>query len=173
MEIKSKSILKEAIITEYCNYCGLPLDYCEYAQCHVRTNKSCESTEIDHLSSNLDSKVGVTDPQVPPENSQKKTEEYKVNKKKKTKQNSILIKVESRARRKSVTVVSGLELFNIQLNEAAKKFAKQFSCGASVVKGCNGKPDQIDVQGDFDMLIAEFILKIYPQIEANNIILQT
>ena len=64
-------------------------------------------------------------------------------------------------------------LFDISLSEAAKKFAKHFSCGSSVVKGINGKADHIDVQGDFYTTIADFILKTYPQIEANNIIIQS
>lgn len=157
---------------EYCKSCGLPFDYCAYGLC-IR-NKKTEGNgtlEVNELSSNLDSSPNIEESRKSEGNAQKK-HDSKVIKKKKTKQNIITIKVESRARRKNVTVISGLELFDIQLNEAAKKFAKQFSCGASVVKGSNGKPDHIDVQGDFDITIAEFIIKTYPHIEASSIVLQ-
>lgn len=168
-------VIGEIHTVEYCKSCGLPIDYCEYGPCiQNKKTEHNETSETNELSSNIDSSLKIDEKtRISEENTQKKNDDSKVIKKKKTKQNIITIKVESRARRKNVTVVSGLELFDIQLNEAAKKFAKQFSCGASVVKGSNGKPDHIDVQGDFDITIAEFILKTYPHVEASSIVLQT
>ncbi|KAJ1614929.1 putative metal binding and RNA binding domain-containing protein [Cryptosporidium canis] len=170
---KPSEAIGEINIVEYCKYCGLPVDYCEYGQCiQNKKTEHVEALETDKLSSNLDTSLNIDEAQES-ETSKKKNDESKGTRKKKTRQNIITIKVESRARRKSVTVVSGLEMFDIQLNEAAKRFAKQFSCGASVVKGSNGKPDHIDVQGDFDVTIAEFILKTYPHIDASSIILHS
>ncbi|KAL3126513.1 putative metal binding and RNA binding [Cryptosporidium hominis] len=174
MKIKTREVIKEIQTIEYCKSCGLPTDYCEYGQC--TKNKILghnEVSEANKLDSQLNTSLKIDETQISQGNAQKKYEESNSARKKKTKQNVITIKVESRARRKNVTVVNGLELFDIQLNEAAKKFAKQFSCGASVVKGTSGKPDHIDVQGDFDITIAEFILKIYPNIEPSNIVIQT
>jgi len=62
-----------------------------------------------------------------------------------------------RNKRKYVTVVSGLEKFGIKLPEAAKIFAKRFSCGASVVKSPGGTEDEIDVQGDIVDELTELI----------------
>lgn len=55
----------------------------------------------------------------------------------------------SRNKRKSTTVVIGLERFGVDLKAAAKVFKKKFSCGCAHVKGDAGKPDEIDIQGDF------------------------
>merc|ERR1719191_1466756 len=56
----------------------------------------------------------------------------------------------TRNKRKMMTVVSGLEHFDVKLDKAAKAFAKRFSCGASVSKGTPGaKGDEIEIQGDF------------------------
>ncbi|OII73717.1 uncharacterized protein cubi_03515 [Cryptosporidium ubiquitum] len=174
MEIKQREVIKEIYTVEYCKSCGLPTDYCEYGQCiKNKTTEYNETLETNKLDSQSNLSLKADETQITREGIQKKHEDLNLVKKRKNKQNIITIKVESRARRKNVTVVCGLELFDIQLNEAAKKFAKQFSCGASVVKGTNGKPDHIDVQGDFDITIAEFILKIYPNIEASNIVIQT
>ncbi|KAH8583579.1 translation initiation factor SUI1 family [Cryptosporidium sp. chipmunk genotype I] len=172
--MKLREVIKEIHKVDYCKNCGLPTDYCEYAQCiKKRIEERNEVSKTNELDSQLNSSLKIDEAQISQEIAQKKHEELNSTKKKKTKQNIITIKVESRARRKNVTVVNGLELFDIHLNEAAKKFAKQFSCGASVVKGTGGKPDHIDVQGDFDVTIAEFILKIYPNVEASNIVIQT
>lgn len=174
MEIRSREAIKEVRTIEYCKSCGLPTDYCEYGQCiKSKTKEFSEVLEANELNSQSNLSLKTSEDWSPRENAQKKNEDSNSVRKKKSKQNLITIKVESRARRKNVTVVYGLELFDIQLNEAAKKFAKQFSCGASVVKGANGKPDHIDVQGDFDITVAEFILKTYPNIEASSIIVQT
>jgi translation initiation factor 1 (eIF-1/SUI1) len=44
--------------------------------------------------------------------------------------------VETRQRqgRKMVTTVSGLEMFDVKLEDAAKKFKKKFACGSAVQK---------------------------------------
>ncbi|KAH7649894.1 hypothetical protein FG379_001738 [Cryptosporidium bovis] len=163
-------MIKEITLVEYCGTCSLPTDYCEYGDCEKESrNEDLSGKENPKKCSDESSKgndSGVTN-----ELNMNGNEESK-NSKRRTKQKQIVIRVESRARRKNVTIVTGLEHFNVQLNEAAKRFAKQFSCGASVVKGNNGKSDQIDVQGDFDVMIAEFIIKLYPHIEIGDIYIQ-
>ncbi|KAH8740706.1 hypothetical protein FG386_002668 [Cryptosporidium ryanae] len=161
-------MIKDIKLVEYCGACSLPTDYCEYGGCKKESNseelhKTVNTEKCTELSINGDDSV------ISESNTR---EDESKSSKKKTKQKQIIIKVESRARRKNVTVVTGLEHFSVQLNEAAKKFAKQFSCGASVVKGNNGKSDQIDVQGDFNITIAEFILKLYPHVGVGDISIQ-
>jgi len=55
----------------------------------------------------------------------------------------------TRNKRKFTTVVTGLEHFGVKLKDAAKVFKKKFSCGCAVVKGDAGKPDTVEIQGDF------------------------
>jgi len=63
-----------------------------------------------------------------------------------------------RNKRKYVTIIVGLEKFGVKLPEAAKLFAKKFSCGSSVVKSPGGE-DEIDVQGDFTDDIVDFVME--------------
>merc|ERR1711862_289681 len=62
----------------------------------------------------------------------------------------VQIKRFTRGGRKCVTSVCGLDTFGVKLDDAAKKFKKKFSCGASVVKGEATLPDTVDIQGDFE-----------------------
>merc|ERR1712216_12573 len=65
----------------------------------------------------------------------------------------------ARNKKKLMTIVSGLDMFGVKLDKAAKVFAKKFSCGCSVSKGIPGaKADEIDIQGDFDDEIVQVIL---------------
>lgn len=49
----------------------------------------------------------------------------------------------------------------MKLDDAAKKFKKKFACGCSVVKGDNGQPDTVDVQGDCEYDLVELIMAEY------------
>jgi density-regulated protein DRP1 len=69
----------------------------------------------------------------------------------------VVISRVQRNKRKFVTTVTGLEHFGVKLPEAAKLFAKKFSCGSSVVKSATGLSEEIDVQGDVQDELAEFI----------------
>merc|ERR1712232_572311 len=62
----------------------------------------------------------------------------------------VTIRKLTRGGRKCVTVVAGLEGFDVKLDAVAKAFKKRFACGCSVVKGDNGLPDTVDIQGDFE-----------------------
>ncbi|OII77027.1 translation initiation factor SUI1 family protein [Cryptosporidium andersoni] len=177
-----KNTIKQAFVQVYCSKCGLPPDYCEYGPTpeiclelkkYVNETSDTNKNITDSLKTEGNQEVHDKQSKDICEPNQNETVNLKSYKVKKSKPKIVTVKVESRTRRKSVTVVTGLELFDISLSEAAKKFAKHFSCGSSVVKGINGKADHIDVQGDFYTTIADFILKTYPQIEANNIIIQS
>lgn len=84
------------------------------------------------------------------------------------------------------TVVTGLDLFDVKLDAAAKIFKKKFACGSSAVKGLPGQSDHVEVQvrlacvcvlchsvdalplislqGDFEGDLDEIILQNYPQV---------
>ena len=59
----------------------------------------------------------------------------------------ILIKRVERTKRKYVTVVSGLEHFDLDLKKISKDFGKKFATGSSVTKTPSGG-EEIVVQGD-------------------------
>jgi density-regulated protein DRP1 len=95
--------------------------------------------------------AGPSSPDQPQEPAKKKKE-------KKEKESVLTVELVSRNKRKSITMVSGLDSFNIDLKEASKLFGKKFACGASVVKGDPGLPDKIDIQVIFLFLFFFFFL---------------
>eukprot|EP00742_Colponemidia_sp_Colp-10_P002688 GILJ01002872.1.p1 GENE.GILJ01002872.1~~GILJ01002872.1.p1 ORF type:complete len:191 (-),score=33.90 GILJ01002872.1:180-707(-) len=137
----------------YCEVCSLPTEYCEYGP----TPQAC-----------LAKAVGGVDIDAPPQ------EEVKIlpgGKKKVVIKETpkVIIKKTQRNKRKFVTSIIGLESFNIKLQDAAKAFGKKFACGSSVVRGQAGVPDEIDVQGDVEYDIVDFITEKWPQIEEDMI----
>lgn len=69
----------------------------------------------------------------------------------------MIIKRIERTKRKSVTTVFGLDVFDVDMKKAAKMFANKFACGSSVAKNNQGL-DEIVVQGDFSEEIHRLIL---------------
>ncbi|XP_038699757.1 translation machinery-associated protein 22 isoform X2 [Tripterygium wilfordii] len=173
----------------YCAVCSLPAEYCEFGpdfeKCKPWLIKNApeiypnllqaNEKEAEKFSERLQS-VGISagaadeaDPSsqsVSGETSSSKPEEVKRlpggKIKKKEKQEVVIEKV-VRNRRKCITVVKGLELFGIKLNDASKKLGKKFATGASVVKGPTEK-EQIDVQGDIAYDVVEFITDTWPDV---------
>ncbi|KAJ1676814.1 Translation machinery-associated protein 22, partial [Spiromyces aspiralis] len=74
----------------------------------------------------------------------------------------VYIKRIDRNKRKCVTHVQGLEVFNVNLKKTAKLLATHFACGGSVSKNPQGQ-DEIVVQGDFSQEIRDILVKTYPQ----------
>jgi len=62
----------------------------------------------------------------------------------------------TRNKKKFITSITGLALFDVKHKDACKLFANKFSCGASLAKG---KTDEIDIQGDVKFEVAELIAK--------------
>ena len=82
----------------------------------------------------------------------------------------VVIKKALRNKRKTITVVAGLDSFGVKLDKATKVFAKKFSCGCSVAKGVPGaKGDEIDIQGDFGDEIVEVILANFKEVPKDKI----
>jgi len=76
----------------------------------------------------------------------------------------------SRAKRKTATVVIGLEHFGVKLDKASKFFSKQFACGSSVIKGIPGQPDQVEIQGDVEDSLGEVITKNFPDVPLEKLV---
>jgi density-regulated protein DRP1 len=74
---------------------------------------------------------------------------------------TVTIKTEKKAKKKSVTVVTGLEAFGLDLKKTAKLFAGKFACGSSVVKNASNV-EEIVIQGDVPDRVAELLVKEHP-----------
>ncbi|XP_022249042.1 density-regulated protein homolog [Limulus polyphemus] len=81
-------------------------------------------------------------------------------KKKTEKEKRICLSRAPRGKKKSVTVVSGLKTFDIDLKDAAKFFAHKFSCGSSVTG-----EDELVIQGDVKDDLFDIITEKWPEID--------
>ncbi|SPJ09867.1 translation initiation factor SUI1, putative [Plasmodium sp. DRC-Itaito] len=136
----------EPVIVEYCKVCGMPYEYCEYGNSF---NECKEENKDKYNYDALNSKVEVN---------KKQTKKPSKNLSQK-----ITIQKTTRAKKKVVTVVTGLHPY-IKLEKMAKIFSKFYACGSSVIKGVNNNPDQIDIQGDVEHNIVEVIMKNCPEL---------
>ncbi|EOD07911.1 hypothetical protein EMIHUDRAFT_438426 [Emiliania huxleyi CCMP1516] len=81
----------------------------------------------------------------------------KAGKKAKAASRAVVIEVNTRNKRKHITVVKGLEGFEVDLAAAAKAFGKKFACGSALQRGKGGQQDQIEIQGDAADALPAFI----------------
>ncbi|CAF1786688.1 unnamed protein product [Brassica oleracea] len=175
----------------YCGVCSLPAEYCEFGPDFGRCKpwlvenapdlypdllKEANEKAADNVSDKLQS-VGISSggadgaPSSSQSGGTSKKEEVKRlpgGKLKKKDRQEVIIEKVVRNKRKSITIVKGLELFGIKLSDASKKFGKKFATGASVVKGPTEK-EQIDVQGDIIYDIVEFITDTWPDVPERSI----
>ncbi|PFH33521.1 translation initiation factor sui1 protein [Besnoitia besnoiti] len=175
----------------YCGVCGGAPDFCEFGARWLECKAWIEAHHAELLpfcvppSSSKEEKEGgnasgddegalaermqrldvACEEKKPGDEAEKETK--KGGKKKAAKPNIVTIQRQSRAKRKTATVVTGLELFGVKLDKAAKLFSKQYACGASVAKGVPGQPQQIEVQGDVEEEIAELIASTFEIPEDN------
>ncbi|KJP85491.1 hypothetical protein AK88_04887 [Plasmodium fragile] len=147
MPLKNKATKCEPVIVDYCKVCGMPYEYCEYG------NSFSQCKEANKEKYNYDIVKG--DGETSNKRQTKKAPQNATQK--------ITIQKTTRARKKVVTVVVGLHTY-VKLDKMAKIFSRFYACGASVIKGANGAPDQIDIQGDVEHNIVEVIMKNCPEI---------
>lgn len=74
---------------------------------------------------------------------------------------ALVLELSSRGKKKSVTTISGLDLFGVKLPEASKLLGKKFACGASVTKTAEAGREQVEVQGDVVARAAELLVEQY------------
>lgn len=149
------------VLVEYCQHCSMPYDFCDFGdkwdtgvcreEC-IRRYPDIFGTE-EELAKSM-SKVSVSQPR----------------KKKPEVRQEVTVQTSSRAKRKVVTSVTGLHLFGVKLDVAAKVFAKHLASGAGVVKGIPGQMDKIDCQGDVEEQVIQLILTQYPFITEDKIV---
>lgn len=166
----------------YCEVCGLPPEYCEFGpdfeKCKPWLLQHAPGAYPELLKEQTEKAAeGLDGLRLPDGAGQASSsgaaavEEVKRlpgGKVKKKEKPEVIVEKVTRNKRKAITIVKGMELFGVKLNDAAKKFGKKFASGASVVKGPTEK-EQIDVQGDIMYEAVDFITQTWPEISESAI----
>ncbi|KAK6541030.1 Translation machinery-associated protein 22 [Orbilia ellipsospora] len=157
--------------TVYCGVCSLPPEYCEFGstvkKCMDWLEKNNPSLHQKLYSSEaLESKMGTMTLEAQQKaekdlaKKQQKEELRQEREAAKKKASLVYIKRVERTKRKFVTVVAGIELFDLSVKTVAKDFGKKFACGSSVTKSAAGT-EEITVQGDLSEEIWDELTEKY------------
>eukprot|EP00634_Sargassococcus_sp_CCMP2135_P003110 CAMPEP_0198644980 /NCGR_PEP_ID=MMETSP1467-20131203/969_1 /TAXON_ID=1462469 /ORGANISM="unid. sp., Strain CCMP2135" /LENGTH=277 /DNA_ID=CAMNT_0044380453 /DNA_START=6 /DNA_END=839 /DNA_ORIENTATION=+ len=137
---------------EYCGVCGLPAEYCEYSAEYEKCVPWLKEHAPEMLVAHEEESGGA----------KKKKRGGGVVKKKELSEDKarVLLYTEVRSRKKTVTVVDGLETVGVKLKEAAKLFGRKFAASSSVKDKDTGGLEVV-IQGDAlfdlpDLLKAEY-----------------
>ncbi|KAL7303631.1 density-regulated protein homolog [Trichogramma pretiosum] len=149
------------IKVQYCGNCSLPIEYCEYYPDYQKCKEWLEKflpSEFDKVKlDEANSEAGGDDEK----KRQKRGGKGMLKTKKKEEvQKLITVSRAPRGKKKSVTVVTGLSTFDIDLKVAAKFFGSRFACGSSVTG-----EDEIVIQGDVKDDLFDVIPEKWPQID--------
>ncbi|XP_076653771.1 density-regulated protein [Halictus rubicundus] len=155
------------IQVQYCGNCSFPIEYCEYypeyEKCKqwLERNLPTEFEKVKLVEDNTTEAGGGED-----EKKRQKRGGKGMLKTKKKEDVPKLVTVSRapRGKKKSVTVVTGLSTFDIDLKVAAKFFGSKFACGSSVTGD-----DEIVIQGDVKDDLFEVIPEKWPQIDEDSI----
>ncbi|RKP37658.1 translation initiation factor SUI1 [Dimargaris cristalligena] len=163
----------------YCGVCTFPPEYCEFGASLPRCQKWLEANhpdlftalysvggnvvagekgaldELDSDSKKLAKAIGKEEAKL------KRVQEKKAS-------TMIVIKRIERTKKKRVTSVLNLEVFDVELKKAAKQFASRFACGSSVSKN-NQNLEEIVIQGDVSEEVKAYILQTWKTIPEKNI----
>lgn len=150
----------------YCGECTMPLEYCEFHpnfdKCKAWLEKNLPNLfENMYLNKDNDPKGDNGDGETKEKKRQTRGGRGQVKAhKKKTGPQKVCLSRASRGKRKFVTVVTGLNTFDIDLKVAAKFFGTKFACGSSVTGD-----DEIVIQGDCKDEIFDLITEKWPEID--------
>ncbi|XP_024941826.1 density-regulated protein homolog isoform X2 [Cephus cinctus] len=137
------------IQVQYCGNCSLPIEYCEY----YPEYEKCEDVAMEGGAGEDEKKR------------QKRGGKGMLKTKKKDDVPKLVtVSRAPRGKKKSVTVVTGLSTFDIDLKVAAKFFGSKFACGSSVTGD-----DEIVIQGDVKDDLFDVIPEKWPQIDEDSI----
>lgn len=137
---------------QYCEY------YPEYEKCKGWLEKNLP-TEFEKMKVQDDSAGGTEDDKKRQKRGGKGNIKTKKNKDEVVKKISVYRA--PRSKKKSVTVITGLSTFDVDLKVAAKTFGAKFACGASVTGD-----DEIVVQGDVKDELFDFIPEKWPEVSS-------
>jgi len=159
--VKGRSETRQLELLKYCTVCSLPHEFCEFTPLvsKCRDNFQVAAAELypdvvgPEQLAELMERLGMTgerDAASKKAQSGKKPSEGGApasSKKKEAAPAQVVIDLNNRNKKKHITTVKGLEAFGVDTAAAAKLFGKRFACGAALVKGNAGQPDQIEIQG--------------------------
>ncbi|KAA1466628.1 density-regulated protein DRP1 [Dentipellis sp. KUC8613] len=151
----------------YCGVCTFPVEYCEFGSSFTKCKEWLQSEHPDiypkyYSDEALQAKLGTLSLEAQSKlekdtaKKEAKAEAKAIAAKKKKMASQVTIKRIERNKRKYVTAVHGLEVFDIDMKKAAKLFAQRFATGASVTKNAAGQ-DEIVVQGDVSQEIYDMM----------------
>ncbi|KAI8342598.1 translation initiation factor SUI1 [Chlamydoabsidia padenii] len=166
----------------YCGICTMPPEYCEFSGTQEKCKEWLQNNHEDIFILMYGEKeliigmeqVGVTEEgESKPDRTFVKDKSAKLEAKlerenKKKMSSRVTIKRVERTKRKRITTIHGLDIFDVDLKKAAKLFANKFACGSSVAKN-NQNQDEIVVQGDFSDELIELIIANWPHVPEDNI----
>lgn len=150
----------------YCGECSMPIEYCEYhpnyEKCKLWLEKNLPD-EFERLLSLTECKSD--EGQLEEKKRQKRGGRGIIKtKKKQAGPQKVCLSRAPRGKKKFVTVVTGLNTFDIDLKDAAKFFAHKFSCGSSVTG-----EDEIVIQGDVKDDLFDIITEKWPEIDEDSV----
>ncbi|CAI4231253.1 unnamed protein product [Auanema sp. JU1783] len=139
----------------YCGECSMPLEYCEFSGITEKCRKWAENNAPEVLGALTIEDDGQDEKS---KHQKRGGKGVKPVKEKKVASGKITLQREPRGK-KSVTVIRGLALNDIDLKVAAKFFAQKFACGSSVTGA-----DEIVIQGDVKDDLFDLITAKWPQV---------
>eukprot|EP01016_Furgasonia_blochmanni_P024615 TRINITY_DN2654_c0_g1_i1.p1 TRINITY_DN2654_c0_g1~~TRINITY_DN2654_c0_g1_i1.p1 ORF type:complete len:266 (-),score=70.56 TRINITY_DN2654_c0_g1_i1:161-958(-) len=174
----------------YCPICTLPPEYCSYGpgpldKCATWLKDNHPAMFEEFYPNGVPAPKNAPKEAAPPKDENKaaatpeeeKSGEKKVQfaepdaapkKEKKAKVvDQIVITTSKRNNKKFLTTVAGLDKIGINVKDAQKKFGKKFACGASVLAD-----NSIEIQGDIAYELEEYILKEFPTIKGEQIVIK-
>jgi density-regulated protein DRP1 len=146
------------LVVEYHPITGIPDEYNEFLPkdcAEYKALKGLASTSAAEAADGADmEKLSLK------EGEEQAKEPSKSSKKKKSKEPAVVIETNKRNKRKTTTIITGLDLFGVKLQEAAKMFKTKFASGCAVTKNAENK-EELTCQGDFLDQAVALILKNY------------
>lgn len=167
LKIGPKADVTYPLAIIYCQNCFLPIEYCEfypeYSKCKVWLEKNLPN-EFEKVKLDGNSTSGAVDSESTVDDDKKRQKRggkgIIKTKKKDDLPKKLCLSRAPRGKKKSVTVVVGLNTFGIDLKVAAKFFGSKFACGASVTG-----EDEIVIQGDVKDELIEVIPEKWKEID--------
>lgn len=146
----------------YCGNCSLPIEYCEYHPQYDKCKQWLERNLPDEFEKVVKLSGGGSEEDGGEEKKRQKRGGKGIVKAKKKEDGpkQVCISRAPRGKKKSVTVVTGLNSFNIDLKVASKFFGTKFACGSSVTGD-----DEIVIQGDVKDELLSVIPEKWPEID--------
>ena len=148
------------LIVQYCGNCTMPIEYCEYYPEYEKCKQWLEKnlpTEFGKIKVEDEAEGGTDDDKKRQKRGGKGMMKAK---KKEDVAKRITVSRAPRGKKKSVTVVTGLSTFDIDLKLATKFFGQKFACGSSVTGD-----DEIVIQGDVKDDLFDVIPEKWPEID--------